>query len=228
MILGTGVSGDVISENGLALKKIKVDKIDLDHENDLSNYKNIPFPPPRNCDLKMEKYYKDHERFIPGINPWREIYTLKKVVGIKGLIQYTKHEITRDHICLYTENAGKRLHDWMFQEHSDEEWISVIDQGIRIIKEMNKSGIIHSDIKPQNCVLDNNNLTIIDFGWAFCRYFPMSLEEEKYFNQSIRDDIDIKNFLLYFSKEHMINSGMKLYSEKIDIKLTQLFSYFST
>ena len=236
LILGSGVSGPVIMENGLALKKIKIDDVDIKHENDLSNYKNISFTesgPPRNCDLKMEKYYKDNEPFIPGINPWREIYILKKLINIKGLVQYVKHDIYGDNIGLYTKIAGVTLYDWMFQEHSDQEWSLIINQGLQIIKKMNEIGIIHSDIKPQNCVIDKDlNLTIIDFGWAFCKEFPMSREEEKYFNQSIKDNIDIKNFLLYFSKEHMLNSGMKLYSRKIEIILwnysDEFFPYLST
>ena len=50
-ILGVGVSGPVIERDGMAIKTIKLETQDLKNKYNLNNYKNIPFPPPRNCDI---------------------------------------------------------------------------------------------------------------------------------------------------------------------------------
>lgn len=199
MILGMGVSGPVIEKDGLAIKTIKLEIQDLENKYNLNNYKNISFPPPRNCDIPDPKYFIDNQPFIPGINPWRELFILQKLkdCNIKGVIKYSKHEIVNNSLIIYTEVAGyTTFYDWLkSSSFSKEKLTNIVSKIENIISELSKLNIIHMDLKPKNIILNKDlEPIILDFGWSMIDTFPMCNDELKYFEQN--KNFDISNLKL--------------------------------
>ena len=186
MILGTGVCGNVVQVGDSAMKTVKLEQIDIDNIYNLTNYKKIPIPPPRNCDLP--KFYEDGQPCIPGINPWRELRLLELCKGIPGVVQLKNYtvDVDKKELKLYMEIAGnKKLTKDLPMNILNNIYNTLIDT----INELNDRNILHLDIKPKNIVLDdNNNPTIVDFGWGLYKYFPMQPDELEYFYHNEQTD----------------------------------------
>lgn len=208
-ILGEGVSGPVTEKNGLAIKTINLDPIDLANKYNLSNYKNISFPPPRNCDIPHPDFFINNQSFIPGINPWRELELLRKLIGIPGIVQIVIHEIDEinNKLILKTKVAGKQTLDkWLMSDDYSEEKLNKILEIIKkTVKILIDFGILHMDLKPKNIVLNNNlNPIIIDFGWGMSNKFPMCDDELKYYEQNKENDVNnLVNFIKYKYKKNI-------------------------
>ena len=202
-ILGNGVCGPVEIVGGCARKIIKLDQKDMDHATELWNYRCIKWPPPRNCDISHPDYFVSDQPFIQGINPWREIYLLNKckMLKIPGIVDLSYHDVdVRDQeLRIYTKIAGYHTLKDKLKELSQEEIDEIIHKIEKTVEKLRDNGIMHMDLKPKNIVLDEDNEpTIIDFGWGMSRDFPMSKKEKEYF-----DDHWEKNWDIFILKKYI-------------------------
>jgi serine/threonine protein kinase len=209
-ILGYGVCGPVIVKNNLAYKTIKLSEVDLLNYKNLKNYKKIRIPPPRNCDIPHKDYNITDQPFIPGINPWREIYILEKLkeYNISGVVKLVDYEINRttNHIELYTEIAGKYNLESKLCELPESSLSDIMFKVENTVENMLSKGIIHMDLKPKNIVIDEElNPTIVDFGWSMSGDIPYDFDELEYYNKNLKNNIDIKNLKLYLKYKYLLN-----------------------
>lgn len=214
-ILGEGVSGPVIEENGMAVKTILLDREDIEHMYDLSNYKKIVFPPPRNCEIPDPRYFRDDQPFLPGVNPWRELAILKECIDVEGVVRIIDYDVCSvwedgregGYLVIRTKVAGRRtLSDWLeSDEYNIVDLKKIMDSICRSLVSLSMIGVVHMDLKPRNIVLDEVlNPTIVDFGWSMMKTFPMCEQEEKYFQNSLMSDYDnLMKFIKYKYKKNI-------------------------
>tara|TARA_B100000795_G_scaffold269744_1_gene260171 strand:+ start:253 stop:1008 length:756 start_codon:yes stop_codon:yes gene_type:complete len=94
----------------------------------------------------------------------KELSILKKIKGSERLQQYLYHNIKKK--CIYTKYIeGTDLFIHLEDRNYGNEFIQKVGNGILLgLVELEKHGLVHLDIKPENIIIDKNeNIHIIDF-----------------------------------------------------------------
>ena len=100
-----------------------------------------------------------------------EIKILKILKDTTGVIKMKRHFLFRGHICLVFELLDSTLYDTLkaqwFKGFELTSIRNVAGQVLKALHYIRRSGIIHSDLKPENIMLyHDRKVQIIDFGSA--------------------------------------------------------------
>jgi thiamine kinase-like enzyme len=87
-------------------------------------------------------------------NESKALGKFKGKAGIQQLIKVTGNTVV-------TAYAGHRL------RKDDLSYVQAMAQGMAIVDRLERKGVVHRDIRPDNLVYRNSNVTLIDFAWAF-------------------------------------------------------------
>lgn len=99
-----------------------------------------------------------------------EVLILKDLTNVQGVVQYIEHFFTDDNAIIVTEYCpGEELFNKISidGEYTEDFAILLFKQLCKIVKEIHKRGIVHRDLKLENIIVDNDKLTILDFGLGF-------------------------------------------------------------
>jgi cytidyltransferase-like protein len=92
-------------------------------------------------------------------------------------------------------NGGITLADWIRHNKEDERLETIIEQVNSVIKQIQAKGWIHGDIHCRNVVVDaNDQISLLDAGWAQSMNFEMSKIERRELVDRIDTDFDYKFF----------------------------------
>lgn len=87
--------------------------------------------------------------------------------GARGIPLVIWYGIYKDNVCLVMNLFQCSLYDYKKTRELSEETIDyIIYQSIDILENIHKHYVIHRDIKPQNLMIKDGELNMIDFGFA--------------------------------------------------------------
>jgi glycerol-3-phosphate cytidylyltransferase len=188
-----------------------------------SDVYNIGFPLPRDWKkMPFVKKYTDISglnkyREIDILNivnfDWNPIFMYKEVfltsksnLEIKDfksnieLLCYERHNFSSMH-WLYMNYGGPTLKEWLKQNFKDETkfelFNQIIENVIRAILQMKQVGVVHGDIHSENILVDDlndNKISIIDFGWCMHSSFSMTDVEKTYYEKCLNTNFDWNHF----------------------------------
>jgi serine/threonine protein kinase len=133
-----------------------------------------------------------------------EIYMLNLIGKHKNIINM-KHYKKNDYICLEYCHEGDLFTHIMKKLYTETEAIHILKQLIRAIKVCHDMNIVHADIKPENVLMFQDEIKLIDFGEAYQIINPKS-EDKQYANY-----YPIRGTALYQPPElnHKVNIEVK-------------------
>ena len=96
----------------------------------------------------------------------REISILESLSGKNGVVKLYDHGVIQDKIYLVLEE-GISFIDYYNAEQPDLGSVKLLwGEAVYIVSKLHDERIIHNDIKPDNFIIVNGRMKIIDFGFA--------------------------------------------------------------
>ena len=158
----------------------------------------------KNKEVAIKVIKSNGEDGIPATT-LREIVYMKKLQGVKYLIEMTDYKISRNKVYMVLEYIPYDLREFYKKKVLNSEEIKIIIfKIISGVNELHKKGIIHRDLKPQNVLISEDlKIKITDYGLAR----NISLPSRPY----------TKEILTQNYRPHEIILGSDEYIESVDI-----------
>ena len=135
----------------------------------------------------------------------REVAALQRC-KFHGVVKFVRAEMAKDGYYLTTVYSGSPLVN-VFHKLPENKILSYISQILRVLSYCHSMGVHHRDIKPDNIVVENDDITIIDFGNARHKVGECS-------NDSIQTTGKLMTYIDYAAPE--ILRGDNTFLDKVD------------
>ena len=219
-IFKSGTGDDILSYPYKNNKSIIVKSVSVsnrEYGNTCNNFNMDPDNLPRNW--KLLNCNPTSFPNISSVNPTREIEIMKFLkdkkwypvvdIDIKRTdyctnVLFSYDDVIRDINFLNKERKLGQYCYWIYQENRGKTLRQVFNkcdlQKVytsiwNIINVMRANGILHMDLHPDNVLVDEDNeVSIIDFGWCLHRSFQFTDKELKNYNSLLDMNFDKKHF----------------------------------
>ncbi|KAF7301206.1 putative Calcium-dependent protein kinase [Mycena indigotica] len=111
----------------------------------------------------------------------KEVICMQTVQGLPGFA--TVHGVFKDNRNFYIvmDFGDLTLNDLPLEEYTFEERIGFARQLATAVQTMHEKGIVHRDIKPDNILISNDRLMVVDFGLAQNFVHPIDMRRGRSF-----------------------------------------------